>query len=49
MYVLTQMKWETNAMESSVNDEIEDGGSMLNQANDGPFCVIVKAVHRMGS
>ena len=36
-------------MESSVNDEMEDGKSMLNHANDGPFNVIVKALHRMGS
>ena len=36
-------------MESSVNDEIEDGGSLLNQANVGPFSVIVKALHRIGS
>ena len=43
------MKWETNAMESSVNDEIEDGGSLLNQANVGPFSVIAKALHRMRS
>ena len=43
------MKWETNAMESSVNDEIEDGKSLLNQANSGPFSVIVKALHRIGS
>ena len=43
------MKWETNAMESSVNNEIEDGSSMLNQANIRPFSVIAKALHRMGS
>ena len=43
------MKWEMNAMESSVKDEIEDGGSLLNQANVGPFSVIAKALHRMGS
>ena len=43
------MKWKTNAMESSVNDEIEDGRSLLNQANVGPFSVIVKALHRMES
>ena len=43
------MKWETNAMESSVNDEIEDGGSLLNQAKAGPFSVIAKALHHMGS
>ena len=36
-------------MESSVNDEMEDGGSLLNQANAGPFSVIAKALHRMGS
>ena len=43
------MKWETNAMESSVNDEMEDDGSMLNQVNAGPFSVIAKALHRTGS
>ena len=43
------MKWETNAMENSVNDEIKDGRSLLNQANVGPFGVIAKALHRMGS
>ena len=36
-------------MESSVNDEIEDGGNLLNQANDGPFSMIAKDLHRMGS
>ena len=36
-------------MESSVNDEIEDGGSLLNQANAGPFSVITKALHHIGS
>ena len=36
-------------MESSVNDEMEDGGSLLNQANAGPFSVIAKALHRTGS
>ena len=36
-------------MESSVNDEMEDGKSLLNQANAGPFSVIAKALHRMGS
>ena len=49
MYVLASIKRETNAMESSVNDEMEDGGSMLNQANAGPFSVIAKALHRTGS
>ena len=49
MYVLAMMKWETNAMESCVNDEIEDGRSLLNQTNVGPFSVIAKALHHMRS
>ena len=49
MYVLAPIKCETNGMESSVNDEMEDGGSLLNQANAGPFSVIAKALHHMGS
>ena len=36
-------------IESSLNEEIDDGGSLLNQANAGPFSVIVKALHRKGS
>ena len=36
-------------MESFVNDETEDGGNLLNQANAGPFSVIAKALHRKGS
>ena len=36
-------------MESFVNDETEDGGSLLNQANAGPFSVIAKALHLRGS
>ena len=32
-----------------MNDEMEDGGSLLNQANAGPFSVIAKALQRMGS
>ena len=36
-------------MESSLNEEIDDSGSLLNQANDGPFSVIAKALHRTGS
>ena len=36
-------------MESSVKDEMEEGGSLLNQVNAGPFSVIAKALHRMGS
>ena len=48
MYVLAPIKWETNAMESSVNDEMEDDGSVLNQANAEPFSVIAKSLHRTG-
>ena len=36
-------------MESSVKDEKEDGGTLLNQANVGPFSVIAKALQRTGS
>ena len=36
-------------MDSSLKDEIDDGGSLLNQANAGPFSVIEKALHLMGS
>ena len=36
-------------MESSVNDETEDDESLLKQANVGPFSVIAKALHRIGS
>ena len=36
-------------MEIFVNDEMEDDRSLLNQANVGPFSVIAKALHRMGS
>ena len=43
------MKWETNAMDSSLKDEIDDGGSLLNQAKAGPFSVMVKALHLTGS
>ena len=43
------MKWETNAMNSSLKDEIDDGGSLLNQAKVGPFSVMAKALHLMGS
>ena len=43
------MKGETNEMESSLNEETDDGGNLLNQANVGPFSVIAKALHRTGS
>ena len=36
-------------MESSLKDEIDDGGSLLNQASVRPFNVIAKARHRTGS
>ena len=36
-------------MERFVNDEREDSGSLLNQANAGPFSVIAKALHCTGS
>ena len=36
-------------MESSLNEESDDGGSLLNQANIGPFSVIVKTLHHTGS
>ena len=38
-----------NAMESSVNDEMEDDESLLNQAHVGPFSVIVRALLRTRS
>ena len=43
------MKWETNAIDSSLNKEIDEGGSLLDQAKAGPFNVIAKALHRIGS
>ena len=42
------MKWEMNAMECSLNEETDDGGSLLNQANAVPFSVIAKALHHAG-
>ena len=36
-------------MDSSLKDEIDDGGSLLNQANVGPLSVIAKALHLTGS
>ena len=43
------MNWETNAMDSSLKDETDDGGSLLNQANVRPFSVIAKALNLTGS
>ena len=36
-------------MESSLNEVIYDGGILLNQASAGPFSLIAKALHRIGS
>ena len=36
-------------MDSSLKDEINDGESLLNQANVGPFSVIAKTLHLTGS
>ena len=36
-------------MDSSLNEEIDEGGSLLNQSKAGPFSVIAKALHRTGS
>ena len=36
-------------MESSLNDEADDAGRLLNQARAGPFSVIAKALHHTGS
>ena len=36
-------------MKSSLNEETDDGGILLNQANAGPFSMIEKALHRTGS
>ena len=49
LYVLAPMKWETNAIDSSLNDEMDEGGILLNQAKASPFSVVAKALHRTGS
>ena len=36
-------------MDSSLNDEMGEGGILLNQAKAGPFSVVVKALHCTGS
>ena len=36
-------------MDSSLNEKIDEGGSLLNQAKAGPFSVVAKALHRTGS
>ena len=43
------MKWETNALDRSLKDEIHARGSLLNQAKAGPFSVMAKALHLTGS
>ena len=43
------MKWETNAMDSSLKDEIDDGGNLLKQAKGRPYSVMAKALHLTGS
>ena len=43
------MKWETNEMDSSLNEKIDEWGILLNQAKAGPFSVVAKALHRTGS
>ena len=39
------MKWDTKAMESSLKDEIEAGGSLLNHAKAEPLSMMAKALH----
>ena len=36
-------------MDNSLNEEIDEGGSLLNQDKARPFNVIAKARHRAGS
>ena len=36
-------------MDSSLNEGIDEGGSLLNQTKAGPFSVVAKALHRIGS
>ena len=36
-------------MNSSLKDEIDEGGSLLNQAKAGHFSVMVKALYLTGS
>ena len=41
------MKWET--IDNSLKDDIDDDRSLLNQAKMGPFSVMAKALHLIGS
>ena len=43
------MKWETKAIDNSLNEEIVEGGILLNQAIAGPFKVVANALQRTGS
>ena len=36
-------------MDNSLNEGIDEGGSLLNQAKAGPFSVVAKSLHRTGS
>ena len=43
------MKLDTKVMESSLKDEIEASGSLLNNAKAKPLSVMAKALHLKGS
>ena len=43
------MKSDTKAIESSLKDETEAGGSLLNNAKAEPLRVMEKALHLTGS
>ena len=43
------MKWDTKAMDSSLKDETEASGSLLNHAKVEPLIIMAKALHLMGS
>ena len=36
-------------MDISLNEGMDEGGSLLNQAKAGPFRVVAKVLHRTGS
>ena len=36
-------------MDRTLNEGMDEGGSLLNQAKAGPFRVVAKALHRTGS
>ena len=43
------MNWDTKAMESSLKDEIEAGGSLLNHAKAEPLSMMAKVLYLTGS